>query len=87
MNFYEITKPNQCSHFIADNVNYIRKLEMLATNELTFPSPAKKSIILQGKYFSLITFNNELSPSTDDKAISWGPSDKYLLTKIAVECA
>lgn len=50
MNFYEITKPNQCSHFIADNVNYIRKLEMLAKNELTFPSPAKKSIILHGKY-------------------------------------
>ena len=50
MNFYEITKPNQCSHFIADNVTYIRKLEMLAKNELTFPSPAKKSIILHGKY-------------------------------------
>ena len=50
MDFYERTKPTQCSHFVADNVLQIRKLEMLTSNELTFPSPAKKAIILHGKY-------------------------------------
>lgn len=50
MNFYEVTQPTKCSQFIADNEQQIIKLELLATNKLTFPSPSKKSIILHGKY-------------------------------------
>lgn len=50
MNFYEETAPTQIADFIADDSKQIRKLEMLIKNELTFPSPAKKCIILHGRY-------------------------------------
>ena len=49
MNFYEKTSPTQIADFIADDSKQIRKLEMLIKNELMFPSPAKKCIILHGR--------------------------------------
>jgi DNA polymerase III delta prime subunit len=50
MNFYEMTKPTCIRDFVPDSERDLRRLEMLVTNELTFPSPAKKAIILHGKY-------------------------------------
>ena len=50
MNFYNQVAPNQIADFIADDSEQIRKLEMLVKGELTFPSDAKKSIILHGRY-------------------------------------
>jgi DNA polymerase III delta prime subunit len=50
MNFYETTKPTRIRDFVPDNERDLQRLEMLVTNELTFPNPAKKAIILHGKY-------------------------------------
>lgn len=50
MNFYSQVAPTQIADFIADDSKQIRKLEMLVKGELTFPSDAKKSIILHGRY-------------------------------------
>ena len=50
MKFYEETAPTQIADFIADDIKQIRKLEMLVKGELTFPSDAKRCIILHGRY-------------------------------------
>ena len=50
MNFYEKTRPTQLSHFVADNEKQMTHLELLITNKLTFPSDAKKCILLHGKF-------------------------------------
>jgi replication-associated recombination protein RarA len=50
MNFYNIIKPTRICDFVPDSETDIRRLEMLASNELNFPSSAKKAIILHGKY-------------------------------------
>lgn len=50
MNFYDITKPTRIRDFVPDSERDVRRLEMLVSNEMVFPSPAKKAIILHGKY-------------------------------------
>lgn len=50
MKFFDITKPTRIADFIADNERDISRLDMLVSNEMTFPSPSKKAIILHGKY-------------------------------------
>lgn len=50
MKFYEITKPIRIRDFVPDSEGDVRRLEMLASNQMVFPSPAKKAIILHGKY-------------------------------------
>jgi len=50
MNFYEKIRPTQLSHFVADDEMQMTRLELLTTNQLTFPSQTKKSIILHGRY-------------------------------------
>lgn len=50
MEFYDTTKPTRIRDFVPDSERDVRRLEMLASNEMVFPSPAKKAIILHGRY-------------------------------------
>lgn len=52
MNFFEITRPRRIADFIFENDRDIRRLEMLVEGQVTFPSPAKNSILLHGKHGS-----------------------------------
>lgn len=72
MNFYEKTSPSQISDFIADDSKQIRRLEMLVKNELTFPSDAKKCIILHGRYGAGKTALAKLLPRMIEKHRSNG---------------
>lgn len=50
MNFYDDVKPSEIRHFIPDNEKDLRRLEMISENQLSFPNPSKKCIILHGRY-------------------------------------
>jgi Cdc6-like AAA superfamily ATPase len=50
MSFYNTTKPKKVLDFVPDNERDIRRLEMLVSGAMAFPSSAKKAIILHGKY-------------------------------------
>ena len=50
MKFYNITKPTRISDFVPNSERDLHRLEMLVSNDLIFPSPARKAIILHGKY-------------------------------------
>lgn len=50
MKFYDITRPTRIRYFVPDSERDARRLETLISNETAFQSPAKKAIILHGKY-------------------------------------
>lgn len=50
MNIFEETKPVSILDFIADDDREIRKLDLIARNQITFPSDGKKAVLLHGRY-------------------------------------
>lgn len=67
MNFYRDIRPKHICDFVPDSEEQLNKLEMLVKNQITFPSPSKKSIILHGRYGTGKTELAKLLPSLIEK--------------------
>ena len=52
MNFYEVCKPKNVRDFVPDSEQDLELLELIVTAQVTFPSPAKRAILLHGAYGS-----------------------------------
>ena len=67
MNFYQMIHPQKISDFVPDDFKQIQKLEMLTNGKLMFPSPAKRAIILHGKFGTGKTELAKLLPALIEK--------------------
>ena len=52
MNFYEAVKPKCLRDFVPDSESDLELLERIISNQVTFPNPAKRAILLHGAYGS-----------------------------------
>ena len=68
MNIFEDTKPTSIFDFIADSDRELRKLDLIVTNQITFPSDGKRAILLHGKYGSGKTQLAKLLPFIMEKS-------------------
>lgn len=85
MNFYEVIRPRKISDFVFENHQDMRRLEMLAGGQLTFPSPVKNCILLHGTHGAGKTELAKLLPHLIEKSKT-DPSTQLTVGPHVISC-